>query len=145
MADLAVSINEKPDEDGSVVKLTPESAGWEYVGFTVLRLDAGRRVNRRAGNDEVCLVFLEGYGNVMTAGGDAWRGIGGRDSVFEGPPYAVYLPPETDYTWRRTRIWSSRSARRPLMVGWIRTSCDPTTSRPRCAARGTPSVASTPY
>ena len=97
MADLVVSINERPDGDGSVVRVTPESAGWEYVGFEVLRLADGQTVERRADTEEICLVVLSGYCNVSTAG-DEWRGIGERDAVFEGPPYALYLPPGTDYT-----------------------------------------------
>jgi 5-deoxy-glucuronate isomerase len=94
---LIVNIKKRPDRDGSVVKVTPESAGWEYVGFEVLRLADGRTVERRADAVEVCLVVLSGYCNVSTSDGDEWRGIGERDSVFEGQPYAVYLPPGTDY------------------------------------------------
>jgi 5-deoxy-glucuronate isomerase len=97
VSDLVAGISETPDESGSVVKVTPESAGWEYVGFEVLRLAAGRTVQRRTAGEEVCLVILEGFCNV-SAGDDGWRGIGGRDSVFEGPPYAVYLPPGTEYS-----------------------------------------------
>jgi 5-deoxy-glucuronate isomerase len=97
VSDLVVSIVQNPAADGSVVKVTPESAGWEYVGFEVLRLDAGRTVERETGDEEVCLILLEGYCNV-SAGDEAWTGIGGRDSVFEGPPYAVYLPPGTAYS-----------------------------------------------
>ena len=96
MTDLIVPINERPDEDGSVVKVTPQSAGWEYVGFEVLRLEGGRSVERRAIGEEACLVVLEGYCNVTT-GDQEWKGIGERDSVFEGPPFAVYLPPGTTY------------------------------------------------
>ena len=96
MAELVVGISETPDEGGSVVRVTPKSAGWEYVGFEVLRLAAGRTVERRTEGQEVCLVLLEGFCNV-SAGDDEWRGIGGRDSVFEGPPYALYLPPGTEY------------------------------------------------
>jgi 5-deoxy-glucuronate isomerase len=96
VADLVVSSRERPDSDGSVLKVTPESAGWEYVGFEVLRLAEGRGVERRTGGEEVCLVLLEGFCNV-SAGEEAWSGIGGRDSVFDGPPYAVYLPPGTDF------------------------------------------------
>jgi 5-deoxy-glucuronate isomerase len=97
VAGLIVGIKEQPDADGSVVKVTPESAGWEYVGFEVLRLEDGRSIDRRADGEEVCLVLLSGYCTISTADGDEWRGIGERDSVFEGPPYALYLPPETDY------------------------------------------------
>ena len=96
MADLVVSTNERPDEDGSVLRVTPESAGWEYVGFEVLRLADGGSIERRTGGEEVCLVLLESFCDV-SAGDYEWTGIGGRDSVFEGPPYAVYLPPGTDY------------------------------------------------
>ena len=97
MSDLVVGSNERPDEDGSVVKVTPESAGWEYVGFEVLRLAEGQTVERRADTDEVCLVLLSGVCNV-SAGGEEWRDIGGRETVFDGPPYALYLPPGTNYT-----------------------------------------------
>jgi 5-deoxy-glucuronate isomerase len=97
LSDLVVGISETPDEGGSVVRVTPESAGWEYVGFEVLRLAAGRTVQRTTEGEEVCLVLLEGFCNI-SAGDYEWRGIGGRDSVFEGPPYAVYLPPGTEYS-----------------------------------------------
>jgi len=93
---LVVSTNAKPDSDGSVLRVTPESAGWEYVGFEVLRLADGRIVERDTGGEEVCLVVLSGLCTVSTAD-DEWRGIGSRDSVFEGPPYTVYLPPGTGY------------------------------------------------
>ena len=94
--DLVVSSGVRPDERGSVIKVTPESAGWEYVGFEVLRLADGRTVERATGGEEVCLVVLSGFCTISTSE-EEWRGIGGRDSVFEGPPYAVYLPPGTDY------------------------------------------------
>ena len=96
MSELVVSINDRPDEHGSVLKVTAESAGWEYVGFEVLRLADGETVERQTGGEEVCLVLLEGFCNV-SAGEHEWRGIGERDSVFEGQPYAVYLPPRTQY------------------------------------------------
>jgi 5-deoxy-glucuronate isomerase len=92
--DLLVSSTE-PDQDGAVVKVTPESAGWEYVGFEVLKLVSGQAVERRAEGEEVCLVPLSGRCTV-SAGDERWE-IGGRKSVFDGAPYALYLPPGTDY------------------------------------------------
>jgi 5-deoxy-glucuronate isomerase len=94
--DLLVTSNDQPDRDGSLIKVTPESAGWEYVGFEVLRLEAGRSVSRSTGSEEVCLLPLSGTCNV-SAGGEEWKELGGRVSVFEGPPDAVYLPPDTEY------------------------------------------------
>ena len=95
MTELIVPRSEGPDEDGSVVKVTPESAGWEYVGFEVLRLDAGGAVERGTGGEEVCLVPISGTCSV-SAGSDEWE-IGGRKGPFDSPPHALYLPPRTGY------------------------------------------------
>src|ERR687897_346960 len=96
MPDLLATGKGQPDRDGSLIKVTPQSAGWEYVGFEVLALEAGRSVSRGTGSDEVCLVPLSGTCNV-SAGDEEWRDLGGRESVFEGPPDSLYLPPGTEY------------------------------------------------
>jgi 5-deoxy-glucuronate isomerase len=96
VSDLLVSSNRKPDADGSVLKVTPQSAGWVYVGFEVLKLDAGRTAERRADGKEVCLVPLSGR-CAVSADGNEWRDVGERESVFDGAPRALYLPPGTDY------------------------------------------------
>jgi 5-deoxy-glucuronate isomerase len=95
--DLLATSRDQPDRDSSLIKVTPESAGWEYVGFEVLSLEAGRSVSRYTGGEEVCLVPLSGTCTI-SAGDETWQGLGGRESVFDGPPHAVYLPPGTDYT-----------------------------------------------
>ena len=97
MSDLLATSKVQPDRDGSLITITPGSAGWEYVGFEVLRLEAGRSVSRHTRGEEVCLVPLSGTCTV-SAGDEVWEDIGGRESVFDGPPHAVYLPPGTDYT-----------------------------------------------
>jgi 5-deoxy-glucuronate isomerase len=74
--------------------VTPESAGWCYVGFEVLQL-TGPPQSRHTGDRELCLVVLEGTCDVRSAHGE-WRGLGGRTSPFAGPPAAAYLPPETE-------------------------------------------------
>jgi 5-deoxy-glucuronate isomerase len=96
VSDLLVASKKEPGADGSVVKVSPESAGWEYVGFEVLRLGAGQAVERRADGEEVCLVLLSGRCAVSTENED-WGKIGERESVFAGPPHALYLPPGTEY------------------------------------------------
>jgi 5-deoxy-glucuronate isomerase len=95
--DLLATSKNQPDRDGSLIKVTPNSASWEYVGFEVLRLEAGRSVSRRTGGEEVCLVPLSGT-CMVSAGDEEWQDLGGRKSVFEGSPDAVYLPPATGYT-----------------------------------------------
>ena len=95
MSELLVASNREPGAEGSVVKVSPESAGWDWVGFEVLRLDAGRSVERRADGEEVCLVVLSGRCGVSTQKSE-WE-IGERESVFDGPPHALYLPPGSAY------------------------------------------------
>jgi 5-deoxy-glucuronate isomerase len=89
-------VGSKSGAEGSVVKVTPESAGWQYVGFEVLRLKGGEILERNSGNEEVCLVVVSGRCRV-SAGENEWDGVGGRESPFDGPPHAVYLPPGTNY------------------------------------------------
>ena len=86
-----------PDEDGCVVRVTPESAGWRYVGFEVYRLVAGARLRRTDEHRETCVVFLSGSGHA-SADGREWRGVGGRRTVFDGPPAALYVPPRTPWS-----------------------------------------------
>ena len=96
MSDLLVTGGGTP-EVGSVIKVTPESAGWDYVGFEVFRLEEGQTLERQTGEAEVCLVVLSGLCHV-SAGGDEWRNVGERESVFDGAPCALYLPPGTPYS-----------------------------------------------
>jgi 5-deoxy-glucuronate isomerase len=95
LPNLVVKSKNGPDKGGSVVKVTPESAGWRYVGFEVLKFADGDSVERRAEGEEVCLVPISGVCTVSSRS-EAWQ-IGGRKGPFEGPPHALYLPPGTDY------------------------------------------------
>ena len=70
MPDLIVKSKNEADEGGSVVKVTPESAGWEYVGFEVLKLAGGESTERRAEGEEVCLVPISGACSVSSGLGD---------------------------------------------------------------------------
>ena len=75
-----------------IVKVTPQSAGWKYVGFAAYRLAAGETITLDADQLERCIVVLRGTVTVR-AGDDTWTEIGGRSSVFEDrSPYAVYVP-----------------------------------------------------
>lgn len=86
-----------PDEDGCVIRVTPDSADWRFVGFEVYRLTAGARLARTYEDRESCVVFLSGSGHV-SAGGREWADVAVRASVFDGPPAALYVPPRTAWT-----------------------------------------------
>lgn len=83
-------------EEGIVVRVTPEDAGWELLGFEVRRLAPGRRWNASTGPCEAVLVWLGGKANVRSDRG-TWEDVGGRWSPFDGMPYALYLPPRTAF------------------------------------------------
>jgi len=75
--------------------VTPESAGWRYVGFEVIDLEADTPVTRDTGDTEVCVVVVQGSCTISSGHGD-WAGLGGRESPFRGRPDAAYLPPGTE-------------------------------------------------
>lgn len=83
-----------PGADGAVVRVTPESAGWTYVGFEVYRCDG--RLERESADRETCVVVLSGRFD-LAAGGETWRGLG-RDTVLDGPPVALYVPPRAPWS-----------------------------------------------
>src|SRR5581483_12299403 len=75
-----------------LVSVTPESAGWHYVGFEALRLAASESISLAPEDREVCIIVLEGTVSVDAAG-QVYREIGERRSVFEErSPFAVYVP-----------------------------------------------------
>ena len=71
--------------------VTPETAGWRWLSF---RVESGSFAAETA-IEEVALVPLSGRCRVE-AEGEAWE-LGGRASVFEGMPWALYLPRDTPY------------------------------------------------
>jgi 5-deoxy-glucuronate isomerase len=77
----------------TIVEVTPESAGWRYVGFAAFRMKAGDRFQFQASDREQCFVVLQGK-LTIDADPHSWREIGTRNSVFDDTaPDAVYLPP----------------------------------------------------
>jgi 5-deoxy-glucuronate isomerase len=85
-----------PDADGRVHAITPDSAGWTYIGFEVFDLAPGQRLRRDTGDQEVCVVVLSGKARA-SAGGQDFGTIGGRQSVFEGPGWSLYGPARSSF------------------------------------------------
>ena len=98
-----LSRKQTPDSNGLIQKITPESAGWKYVGFEVFMLNSGDSLKQMTGVREVCLVLVSGKANVKSLH-KAWENLGERLTVFgsnyvsEGePPYAVYIPDNDEF------------------------------------------------
>jgi 5-deoxy-glucuronate isomerase len=85
--------------DGTVITVTPRSAGWGYVGFELLRLEGAASAQRATGEREVCIVVISGRLTIDSAHG-RWEGVGGRGDPFSGRPDAAYLPPRTGFSLR---------------------------------------------
>lgn len=78
-----------------IVRVTPRSAGWTYVGFAAHRLAPMETLAIALPDAEACVVVLSGRVSIETAAGASWRDVGGRDGVFDDrAPYAAYLPPD---------------------------------------------------
>lgn len=83
---------------GKVHDITPETAGWGYVGFGLYRLAPGETVAEETGGTEAILVLVEGKAEIG-AGGEDFGVLGERMDVFERtPPHAVYVPAGSSWT-----------------------------------------------
>ena len=82
--------------DGEWDVVDPGSAGWRYLSFRVDRLRDGENHTRNTGGEEIALVPLGGR-CAVDAGGERYA-LGGRATVFDGMPWALYLPRDTEYT-----------------------------------------------
>src|SRR5579871_4994752 len=83
-------------EHGLTISLSPEDAGWTYIGFHLLRLPAGASWEGRTSDREVALVSIGGVARVVSSAGE-WPEVGGRPTPFDGLPHCLYLPAHTSY------------------------------------------------
>lgn len=80
------------DTQGRIQHITPENAGWRYVGFDVYQLRPGQRLHLNSDKEELCLVLVAGIASMATQKTE-FHNIGKRMSPFERtPPYALYVP-----------------------------------------------------
>ena len=82
---------------GRIVEVTPENAGWTYVGFDLYRIAVGEGARGDTGEREVCLVLVSGRARI--AAGERDIGVlGERMSPFHGKPWSVYVPAGSDWS-----------------------------------------------
>jgi 5-deoxy-glucuronate isomerase len=82
---------------GRVVHITPETAGWTYVGFDLYRLRMGEAARGDEPGREACLVLISGKARIMVGGQDFGL-IGERRGPFDGKPWSVYAPAGAEWT-----------------------------------------------
>jgi 5-deoxy-glucuronate isomerase len=107
----------KPESDnGKVISVTPQSAGWTYVGFDLHKLLPGQLVSGETGGREVCFVFVSGKGRVSVNGEDLGE-LGERMSPFEGKPHAVYVPGDSEWSVAPTTALELAVCSAPVTTG----------------------------
>lgn len=99
MTDLLVRPN---GTKGKVHEITPESAGWRYVGFSLYRLAPGESAREQTVGSEIILVLVEGKSQI-SAGGEDFGELGERMNVFERTsPVSIYVPNGSDWSAKAT-------------------------------------------
>ena len=78
------------ETSGELLSLPRGEAGWEWMSFFVRRLTPGTVWELDTKNEEVMLVLLGG--KCLADWGEGEQSIGERRNVFDGFPYALYLP-----------------------------------------------------
>lgn len=85
-----------PEGTGRIIEVTPESAGWTYVGLVVEQIAPGGTWSYVAERDEICIVPLRGSATITC--NDETRTVSRPGTMFDGKPTALYLPVGSTFT-----------------------------------------------
>ncbi len=95
MSDL---LRKPQGSNGQVHAISPQSAGWRYVGFDLWRLSPGEVATTKTDDRETILVLVEGCA-LLRAGEVDFGSMGERLTVFDRkPPHCLYVPAACE--WR---------------------------------------------
>jgi 5-deoxy-glucuronate isomerase len=94
--DMLIHSSHPEERGGRILEVTPESAGWTYVGLVVQDVPAGGTWSYAAEGDEICIVPLRGSATITCDGTD-WT-VSRPGSMFDGKPTALYLPLGSTFT-----------------------------------------------
>lgn len=90
MADQALFRSDKTLNSGLILDIPRERARWEWMSFFVWRFAPGENHEFFSPGEETGLVLLGG--KCVGNWGAGEQEIGARENVFDGLPYALYLP-----------------------------------------------------
>lgn len=77
-------------QSGELLNLPRNQAGWQWMSFQARQIAAGDTWSGGSNDEETALVLLGG--KCLANWGDGEQLIGERADVFDGLPYALYLP-----------------------------------------------------
>ncbi len=99
---MSVLIRRPQGEWGKIHDITPETAGWTYVGYQVFRLRPGELAGEALGSNEAIIVMIEGKANIKAAGQEFGE-LGERMDVFDRtPPHSLYVPNDSEWSAEAT-------------------------------------------
>ncbi len=108
---LVHSRNLPAEQSGELLRLPREDAGWKWMSFFVRQLIPGMVWEFETKNEEVVLVLLGGQ--CVANWGKGEVSIGQRKNVFDGFPYALYLPSSSQVTLKARTICEVAECRVP--------------------------------
>lgn len=78
-------------------RVRPAEVNWQFLSFEAHKLTARESWSARTDANEFCLVILGGRCQIESNRGK-WEKVGRRETVFDGMPYALYLPRNSELT-----------------------------------------------
>ena len=108
---LVHSQNLAAEQSGELLHLDREQAGWKWMSMSVRRLQPGDIVRTAAEKEEIAFVLLGG--KCIADWGQGPKQIGKRVNVFDGFPYAIYLPAGHEVTFTAETVCEIAECRVP--------------------------------
>ena len=108
---LVHSRNFPPEQAGELLHLPRQQARWEWMSFFVRRLQPADVWSARTEHEEAAFVLLGG--SCRADWGRGAQRIGKRKDVFDGFPYALYLPPGNAVTFTAETVCEIAECRVP--------------------------------
>jgi 5-deoxy-glucuronate isomerase len=99
------------EQSGELLHLDREQAGWKWMSMTVRRLQPGDIVRASTRKEESAFVLLGGRCTADWGAGP--KDIGKRANVFDGFPYAIYLPAGHEITFTAETVCEIAECRVP--------------------------------
>ncbi|MGI9146913.1 MAG: 5-deoxy-glucuronate isomerase [Chloroflexota bacterium] len=82
----------RPGIDGLSLAIDPARAGWRYLSFRAVAVRASERVAVGGSGSETAVIVLAGGGLIVEPDSGPALHLEGRRTVFDGKPWAAYLP-----------------------------------------------------
>jgi 5-deoxy-glucuronate isomerase len=108
---LVHSLNLPRLQAGELLHLPREAANWSWMSFFVRRLLPGGVFRTRLEHEEAAFVILGG--TCLADWGQGAKKLGKRKNVFDGFPYTLYLPAQTEVSFTAETVCEIAECRVP--------------------------------